>query len=100
MAILAVLDAKARTRPRWPGWPCHPATEIRMLTIGDIDRKFGRRDFLRVGGLALGGLTLPGLLAARAAAAQSGMPVTDKSVIFIFLHGGPSQIETFDPKLT
>src|SRR5207247_9177263 len=48
----------------------------------------------------LGGLTLPGLRAARAAASQAGMPVTDKSVIFVFLHGGPSQIETFDPKLT
>jgi hypothetical protein len=44
------------------------------------------------------------LLAARAAAAQSGglsgPLATDKSVIFLFLHGGPSQIETFDPKLT
>jgi hypothetical protein len=26
--------------------------------------------------------------------------VTDKSVIFLFLHGGPSQTETFDPKMT
>ncbi len=71
-----------------------------MLTIGDVRGRFGRRDFLRIGGLTLGGLSLPSLLAARAAAAQSGMPVTDKSVIFLFLHGGPSQIETFDPKLS
>jgi hypothetical protein len=70
-----------------------------MLSIGD-DTRFGRRDFLRVGGLTLGGLTLPGLLSARAKAAQAGVPVTDKSVIFLFLHGGPSQVETFDPKLT
>ena len=26
--------------------------------------------------------------------------MTDKSVIFLFLHGGPSQIETFDPKMS
>ena len=26
--------------------------------------------------------------------------VRDKSVIFLFLHGGPSQVETFDPKMT
>jgi hypothetical protein len=26
--------------------------------------------------------------------------VKDKSVIFLFLHGGPSQTETFDPKMT
>jgi hypothetical protein len=27
-------------------------------------------------------------------------PVTGKSVIFLFMHGGPSQIETFDPKMS
>jgi len=47
----------------------------------------------------LGGLTLPGLLAGRAAAA-AGRPVKDKSVVLLFLQGGPSQIETFDPKMT
>jgi Protein of unknown function (DUF1501) len=64
-----------------------------MLSIGN------RREFLRIGGLSLGGLTLPGLLATRALAEQAPV-VRDKSVIFLFLHGGPSQIETFDPKMT
>lgn len=69
-----------------------------MLRIGsDLT---SRRDFLTVGGLALGGLTLPGLLETRAIAARQKLPVTDKSVIFLFMHGGPSQIETFDPKMT
>ncbi len=58
-----------------------------------------RREFLRVGGLALGGLTLSDLFAARAAAKAAKLPVTDKSVIFLFMHGGPSQFETFDPKM-
>jgi hypothetical protein len=71
-----------------------------MLTICDRSRGFGRRDFLKIGGLTLGGLSLPGLLAARAQAAAAGRPVTDKSVIFLFMHGGPSQVETFDPKMT
>ncbi|MBI5761680.1 MAG: DUF1501 domain-containing protein, partial [Planctomycetales bacterium] len=71
-----------------------------MLTIYDQAGSFGRRDFLRIGSLGLGGMTLPGLLAAKANAAERGFPVTDKSVIFLFLHGGPSQIETFDPKMT
>ena len=71
-----------------------------MLTICDRSSGFGRRDFLRIGGLTLGGLSLPGLLAARAQAAAAGRPVTDKSVIFLFMHGGPSQVETFDPKMT
>ena len=62
--------------------------------------KSSRRDFLRVGGLALGGLSLPSLLASQAAALQSGRPVRDKSVVFVFMHGGPTQTETFDPKMT
>jgi hypothetical protein len=59
-----------------------------------------RREFLRIGGLSLGGLSLAHLLAAQAAGAKVGArPVTGKSVIFLFLHGGPSQTETFDPKM-
>jgi uncharacterized protein (DUF1501 family) len=57
-----------------------------------------RRDFLRVGGLALGGMRLSDLYAVQAAAAKS-RPVRDKSVVFLFMHGGPSQFETFDPKM-
>jgi hypothetical protein len=68
-----------------------------MLTIHDGRDRYDRRAFLRVGGLALGGLTLPDLLRA-SAAGDPRRPVTDKSVIFLFLHGGPSQTETFDPK--
>lgn len=69
-----------------------------MLTL--FDRSTSRRDFLRIGGLALGGLTLPQLLATQAAAATAGVPVRDKSVIFLFMHGGPPQQETFDPKMS
>src|SRR5256714_3411657 len=67
-----------------------------VLTIHDP--RLSRRAFLQIGGLALGGLTLPGWLAARAS--DSKQLVSDKSVIFLFLHGGPSQIETFDPKMS
>jgi hypothetical protein len=70
-----------------------------MLTLTSSTRS-GRRAFLTAGSLALGGFTLPQLLAAKASAAESGRPIKDKSVIFLFLHGGPSQIETFDPKMT
>src|SRR4051812_19580329 len=70
-----------------------------MLTIFDRDH-MSRRGFLRVGSLALGGLTLPGLLAARSRAAELKPLVKDKSVIFLFLHGGPAQTETFDPKMS
>jgi hypothetical protein len=56
-----------------------------------------RRDFLRLGLCGLTGLTTAGLWAARAKAAGS-MP-KDTSVIWLWLGGGPSQIETFDPKM-
>ena len=57
-----------------------------------------RRDFLKIGACGLGGLTLPGLLQARAVAARRADEVKDTSIIWLFLNGGPSQYETFDPK--
>jgi uncharacterized protein (DUF1501 family) len=72
-----------------------------MLTIFDRDDRFNRRSFLKVGSLALGGLSLSHLLQAKAAAPETRRSVLkDRSVIFLFLHGGPSQIETFDPKMS
>jgi Protein of unknown function (DUF1501) len=57
-----------------------------------------RRDFVRVGAASLFGMsfTLPDLLAARAAA--GGQSTRDVSLIFLFLHGGLSTIDTFDLK--
>ncbi len=58
-----------------------------------------RREFLKVGTLGASALTLPGLLAARARAATSGKPAKDTSVVWVWLGGGPTHIETFDPKM-
>jgi hypothetical protein len=52
-----------------------------------------------VGGPTLGGLWLHSLFPALARA-EENRPITDKAVVFLFLHGGPSQFETFDPKMT
>jgi hypothetical protein len=71
-----------------------------MFTLSDPGYGPSRREFLRVGSLALAGLSLPGLLAQRSRAAESGQVLTDRAVVFLFLQGGPSQIETFDPKMT
>lgn len=59
-----------------------------------------RRDFLKVGTLGLSSFGLPQLLAARADAASKGKAVNDTSVVWLWLSGGPSHIETFDPKMT
>jgi len=57
--------------------------------------RFDRREMLRIGSLAIGGLTLPQMFAARAA---TPMPRRDTSVIMLYLHGGPSHLETYDIK--
>ncbi len=59
-----------------------------------------RRECLQVGTLGLGGLSLAALLSARADAAAAGDMVKDTSVVVLFLTGGPSQIEMFDPKMS
>src|SRR5437762_330906 len=58
-----------------------------------------RRSFLKMGVLGLAGLSLPDLLKAEAAAVAKGKPVSrEKSVIILWMRGGPSQHETWDPK--
>lgn len=59
-----------------------------------------RRDFLKVGALGATGLTLSHLLRARAAAAEAGKPTRNTSVVWLWLGGGPTHIETFDPKMS
>src|SRR5207247_5497704 len=59
-----------------------------------------RRDFLKIGALGLSGFLLPDLLRARAAAAASGKPTRNTSVVWLWLGGGPTQVETFDPKMS
>ena len=59
-----------------------------------------RRNFLRVGGLGMGSLSLAGLLQQKAQAAARGARSSDKSVIWLWLSGGPTHVETFDPKMT
>jgi hypothetical protein len=72
-----------------------------MLTIQDSTRapqRAGptRRGFLRLGALALGGLSLGDVLRLRAEAPLSGG--RQKSVIMIFLSGGPSHLDMYDLK--
>jgi hypothetical protein len=55
-----------------------------------------RREVMRVGGLGFGGLTLADLLRLRAEAAPAAG--RGKSVIMIWMRGGPSHIDSYDMK--
>lgn len=57
-----------------------------------------RRDLLKVGALGIGGISLASVLRTEAAKASEGKPVNKKSVILIWLPGGPSHIDMYDLK--
>jgi hypothetical protein len=66
-----------------------------------------RRALLRDGALGFGALGLAGLLSEQGFAAPKANPLEPraphfapraKQVIFLFMHGGPSSVDTFDPK--
>ncbi|MEZ6131466.1 MAG: DUF1501 domain-containing protein [Planctomycetaceae bacterium] len=67
-----------------------------MLSIFNT-RSSRRRAMMQIG--SLGTLGLADTLALAGAGSNDSV-LTGKSVIFLFLHGGPSQIETFDPKMS
>src|SRR6266550_8041146 len=71
-----------------------------MLTIygranGGFCDGVSRRNFLKIGALGLGGLALPQLLAAEA---QNGIRKSNKSVIMVYLPGGPPHQDMYDLK--
>ena len=62
-------------------------------------RNFSRRRFLSASLCAGGaGLALADLLRLQSLVAEQGQAVPDTSIIQVWLGGGPSQFETFDPK--
>jgi hypothetical protein len=80
---------------------------------GTFQEVYTRRDLLRQSGAGFGLLALQGLLGQNAAIAKEGSPAANttplaarlphfapraKRVIFLFMHGGPSQVDTFDHK--
>jgi hypothetical protein len=69
------------------------------LTANDI--VLDRRDFLERCGMGFGGLALGGLLGGSASAMTTSQPhfaPKAKRVVHLFMNGGPSQVDTFDPK--
>jgi len=71
-----------------------------MLWVHDSGASnWSRRGFLTAGSLGLAGLTLPDLLRVRAETRGDTDFIRDKSVLFVFLSGGPTQYETFTPNM-
>src|SRR5271157_4342257 len=75
---------------------------LRFEEFASVSHGISRRDWLQVGSLGFAGLTLAYL--ARESAQAAPESVLDrtfgqaKNLLFLFLAGGPSQYETFDPK--
>ncbi len=60
---------------------------------------FSRRSVLKAGLAGIAGITFPGLLRLRAEIAATGVPTPRrKSVILLWMTGGPSHIDTWDVK--
>ena len=71
-----------------------------------LNQTLSRRELLRASSTGFGAVALAGLLGSEQARAAAGplavktphFPARAKRVIFLFMHGGPSQVDTFDYK--
>src|SRR5262249_52729484 len=72
--------------------PCESSDAVHESPADD--HRLDRRDLLNLGAAALGGPAPAETFPPRAAAA----PTAQTAVIQLFLSGGPSQLDTFDPK--
>ncbi len=79
--------------PVTPHAASHAANPL-LPPARDLLRVGSRRWFLQTGLAGFVGLSLPNLLRAR----ETPSPGSPKSVILFWLSGGPSQIDTWDPK--
>ncbi|MBI1842030.1 MAG: DUF1501 domain-containing protein, partial [Verrucomicrobia bacterium] len=72
---------------------------LKILGPKDPSRPFcdgvSRRNFIRIGGLGAAGLSLPNLLQLES---RAGIRSSHKSVILIYLVGGPPHQDMFDLK--
>src|SRR3954470_15621853 len=80
--------------PGEPTWPL-PRKLMRKSSTAGADSS-SRREFLRAGMAGLGSLSLPGLLRLRAESAVE--PRRPTAVILVWLRGGCSHLDTYDPK--
>lgn len=76
----------------------HAFTELHPRVREGV-KVMSRRSMLKAGLAGVGALTLPELLRLRAQAAATGRPMSrNKSVILLWMAGGPSHVDMWDPK--
>src|SRR5262245_45311521 len=89
--------------------PCEELLAMNAHWDATGDRPLSRREWLQRGGAGFAALALAGLLAEESRAGEPDprnplaprpphFPARAQRVIFLFMHGGPSQVDTFDPK--
>src|SRR5262245_19963846 len=97
---MTVRNANTPTDNQLPITVHHSTTTAHSSPPADLRRCPGpmrRREFLRLGLAGFASLTMPQLLRLRAQAASSSVR-EPTAVILVWLHGGPSHLETYDPK--
>jgi len=68
------------------------------LGCGRFTNACSRRDALARFGIGFGALGLAGLVGERTAQASPHAPARARRIIFLFMHGGPSAVDSFDQK--
>src|SRR5437879_12008492 len=63
-----------------------------------LSHDLSRRHFLRTGAASLGAVSLSGWLGQLARAADESRAKPSRACILLWMNGGPSQLDTFDPK--
>lgn len=69
-----------------------------MIPVFASHNRTSRRELLRIGGLSLLGLSGAQLDRLRAESTSTAPPARAKSCVFLFLFGGPSQVDLWDMK--
>src|SRR5690242_3157870 len=93
----------ARARPPWSNWRASSSTPTNFCTWIEAEMKpYTRRELLIQSGRGFGALALASMLEAGPtnplAPKPPHFPPRAKAVIHLFMHGGVSHVDTFDPK--